>query len=124
MTAKEYLWQVRDIRESIRSDRCELQMIEELTENAYGSVLEIVDTLKAKLNSEIAEYCRLEEDIRNKILNLPNNKYKTLLKEYYLNCLTLEEVAVIMNRDFDYIRHLHGWALEYFKKFYDFEKKL
>ena len=120
MTAKEYLMQIRDIRSDIKLCKKERAIVEETT----GSDSEEARKLQEKLKQEIAEYCRLESEIREKILALPNNKYKTLLIGYYINCMTLEEVADLMERDFDYIRHLHGWAIEYFRKFYGFKKKI
>lgn len=120
MTAKEYLMQIRDIRFDIKLRKKELATVKETT----GLESEKARKLKEKLNQEIEEYCIIEAEIREKILALPNNKYKTLLTGYYINCMTLEEVADLMERDFDYIRHLHGWALEYFRKYYGFQKKI
>lgn len=119
MTAKEYLWQIRDIRSDIKLRKKELAVIEETA----GSDSEAARELDKKLKREIEEYCKIEAEVREKILALPNNKYKKLLIGYYINCMTLEEVADMMDRDFNYIRRLHGWALEYFRDFYGFQKK-
>lgn len=124
MTVREYLHQVRDIRSTIRFYEKELEVIEDTTSSASGEAAQEVRRIKAKINNEIVEYFRTENEIREKILALPNKKYRELLYGYYINCMTLEEVAELMERDFDYIRHLHGWALEYFRKFYGFQKKI
>lgn len=120
MTVKEYLWQIRDIRSDIKLRKKELATVKDTT----GLDSEEACILQEKLKKEIEDYCKIEPEIREKILALPNKKYRELLYGYYINCMTLEEVAVLMERDYDYIRHLHGWALEYFRKFYGFQKKI
>ena len=135
MTAKEYLNQVQlleiiienkqkeisDLRLDIANLSSALASGERVQSSAtanarYVSALEKIE----KLENEIIQYVERKVSKRNLIINqinsLESKEYIEILYKRYIEYKKLEQIAVEMNYDYAYIRHLHGYALEDFKR--------
>lgn len=77
----------------------------------------IVD-LEEEINAEIDRYVDEKHRIINQIQGLKNSDYISLLFKRYVEFKSLERICVEMNFSYDYIKHLHGYALK------DFEDKI
>ncbi len=80
-------------------------------------VSRIID-LEAEINNEIATFVGEKHKIINQIQGLKNTDYSSLLYDRYVKYKSLEQICVDMNFSYDYIRHMHGYALK------DFENKV
>ena len=75
---------------------------------------------KAKIEKEILEQNNLYiNQIRDR-LNTMNPLYATILREYYINAKSLEEVSIIVDKSYYRTCHLNGEALV---EFDNLEKK-
>lgn len=78
-----------------------------------------VENLIDKYN-EILEYLTQEQEKLNQIIKqldkMENSTYKLILFYKYIKGLSLEEVAVEIERDWKYTCNLHGYALNEFDK--------
>lgn len=72
--------------------------------------------MQDKINEEIAGLVELKEQARTLIHRLTDERYKTVLTEYYLNHKTWEQVADCMNYDLRYVYKVHGRALQAFSE--------
>jgi len=71
---------------------------------------------KAKIDKEILEQNNLYiQEIRDR-LNMLKPLYATILREYYINAKSLEEVAVGIDKSYYRTCHLNGLALDEFDK--------
>lgn len=132
MTAKQYLNQARLIDTAIN---CKLEELHKLKENAYSvqsvamservmnsscnnsnSVVDKIVDLEIEINAEIDKLVDLKTEIRNKIANTYNQTYISVLTHLYINCLTLEQTAEKMGKDYRTICRWHGQALQVFRK--------
>ena len=77
----------------------------------------IID-LEAEINAEIDRFVDEKHKIINQIQGLKNSDYIRLLFKRYVEFKSLERICVEMNFSYDYIKHLHGYALK------DFEDKI
>ena len=77
----------------------------------------IID-LEAEINAEIDTFVDEKHKIINQIQRLKNADYISLLYKRYVEYKSLERICVEMNFSYDYIKHLHGYALK------DFEDKM
>ena len=137
MTAKEYLQQlqrldtvinqkikeVRDLRLKSQSTGSIDYSKERVQTSPSGDapfvklIGRIVD-LEAEINAEIDRYVDEKHKIINQIQGLKNADYISLLFKRYVEYKSLERICVEMNFSYDYIKHLHGYALK------DFEDKI
>lgn len=116
MNAKEYLNRVRfaDISINTKSDELYHLKLKSLqvspqsqgervqSSGSGGDFTKIIDRivlLQAKINEEIDQLVELKEQARTLIHMLTDERYKTVLTEYYLNHKTWEQVADCMNYD-------------------------
>ena len=86
MTGKEFLWQYIMIDRQIKSVKLQLDsMVEIAKENAMSNVFqdEIAD-LKNKLKDLISKSARVQKEILDKILLIPNNERREILIKRYL----------------------------------------
>lgn len=74
--------------------------------------------LEAEINAEIDRFVDEKHKIINQIQGLKNSDYISLLFKRYVEFKSLERICVEMNFSYDYIKHLHGYALK------DFEDKI
>ena len=127
MTAKEYLSRYRFINDGINS---KLMQVEELRSKAQtvsggnstgthssqpydriGEITAKIVDLEREINEEIDRLVDIQREIRETIAAIPEERLRTLLEYKYLNCMTLEEIAVRMNYSYKQICRLHGKAL-------------
>lgn len=80
-------------------------------------ICRIID-LEAEINAEIDKFVDEKHKIINQIQGLKNSDYISLLFKRYVEFKSLERICVEMNFSYDYIKHLHGYALK------DFEDKI
>ncbi len=74
----------------------------------------IID-LEAEINAEIDKFIGKKHLIINQIQGLQNADYIDLLYRRYVEYKSLEQIAVEMNFSYNYIKHMHGYALQDFK---------
>ncbi|MDR2531472.1 MAG: DUF1492 domain-containing protein [Oscillospiraceae bacterium] len=126
MTAKQHLRQVRDVDVSIDAKLEQIMRLRVRAENLrslssaggnthtrdkMGECLEKIEELESKINEDINRQIDLKADIYDKIRELENTDYKTLLELKYLNFETWEKVAEKMNRSVSGVHVLHAKAL-------------
>ncbi len=131
MTPKEYLSRYRWLDAEINA---KLEQREELRRKAqtvggdpgsgvrssqpYDRVGEItarIVDLEREINDDIDRLISLQEEIREAINAVPEQRLRTLLEFRYINCLTLEKTAERMNYSYPQICRLHGRALSKIK---------
>lgn len=133
-TPKEYLRQLRTAEIKIEQKEEELERLKASLESiSTGTDSERVQTTpKDRLSEEITRIVDLEKEInsdlgallmlRNKIINeiqsMDNPVYINILYKRYVQYKSLEEIAVEMSYSYTRLRHLHGRALQGFKKKY------
>lgn len=71
--------------------------------------------LEAEINAEIDKFVDEKHKIINQIQGLKNSDYISLLFKRYVEFKSLEKICVEMNFSYDYIKHLHGYALQDFE---------
>lgn len=137
MTAKEYLRQVRkadvnidqrirekeDLREmatSIGSFNYSKERVQTSPPSSaqYEHLINKMLDLDAEINSLIDSYVDLKHKIIGQIQGLCDVNYIEILNKRYIENKRLEVIAVEMNYDYNYIRHIHGRALQEFEKRY------
>lgn len=133
MNAKEYLNCVRfaDISINTKSDELYHLKLKSLqvspqsqgervrSSGSGGDFTKIIDKivlLQEKINEEIDQLVELKKQARTLIHMLTDERYKTVLTEYYLNHKTWEQVADCMNYDLRWVYRIHGKALKEFSK--------
>ena len=77
-------------------------------------ICRIID-LEAEINDEIDRFVDEKHKIINQIQGLKNSDYISLLFKRYVEFKSLERICVEMNFSYDYIKHLHGYALKEFE---------
>lgn len=77
-------------------------------------ICRIID-LEAEINAEIDKFVDEKHKIINQIQGLKNSDYIALLFKRYVEFKSLERICVEMNFSYDYIKHLHGYALKDFE---------
>lgn len=131
MTAKEYLNQVRVLDMLINAKQSELYSLklmatsisspvisEKVQSGGENNAMRIIDKivdLQNEINLEIDKLVTLKSEIREKIGNVYNQKFITLLTDKYINGFTLEQIAERMDISYTTICKLHGEALEIFR---------
>ena len=127
MTAKEYLSRYRWQNDRINA---KLEQVAELRRKAqtvssgssdgthsstpYDRVGEItarIVDLEREINDDIDRCIDIQREVLSAISAVPDERLRTLLEYKYVNCLTLEEIAVRMGYCYMQICRLHGKAL-------------
>ena len=67
---------------------------------------------EASVKAEIAELCRVKQMIRETIDAVEDARYRELLELRYIVGMRWERIAVEMNYEYGWIRHMHGEALK------------
>lgn len=135
MTAKEYLYRIKNLDTEVNIKLEELkclkqkslgvqpisfeQKVKSSNGNSSNRVIDKIIDLESLINSEINELINIKAEAHDLITQLKNPKHRSLLTEYYLNNKTLEQTAETMRYSYDYIRHLHSGALSNFRKIYN-----
>ena len=133
-TPKEYLRQLRTAEIKIEQKEEELERLKSSLESiSTGTDGERVQTtprdkvsedvpqmvdLKRDIESDIKELLILKNKIINEIQSMDNPVYINILYKRYVQYKSLEEIAVEMSYSYTRLRHLHGRALQGFKKKY------
>lgn len=141
MTAKEYLSKIQTYRRTVQTyaDR-----IEELYHDASGLRAIVYDKDRVqvspenklekifeKIDREAEKYAkarvRYEVEVQKRvdqIAGMDRPEYCEILRLRYVeleadgNMKTLEQIACVMHRSYNNVKHLHGWALNAFQKKY------
>lgn len=132
MTAKEYLNQARVLDMLINAKQSELYSLKlmatsvsspSITEKVQSSgdntAMRIIDKivdLQNEINLEIDKLVDLKSEIREKIGNVYNQEFITLLTDKYINGFTIEQIAERMEKDYKTVCRWHGEALQIFRK--------
>ena len=122
MTAKEYLNQARTIDKERRVKETELRLLhadaqtlqspqwgERVKSSHLNKSMTIIDKIadmEAEIKKEINSLLDLKNEIRGKIGQLPQAEYRIVLTDYYINCLTLEQVAESNNYSVVHIKRI------------------
>ena len=80
-----------------------------------GAVHRLLD-LEDEISREIDGFADKKHQIINQIQSLPNGKYVEILYKRYVEFKSLERICAEMHFSYDYIKHLHGHALENFEE--------
>jgi DNA-directed RNA polymerase specialized sigma subunit len=131
VTAKEYLNQARVLDMLINAKQSELYSLklmatsisspvisEKVQSGGENNTMRIIDKivdLQNEINLEIDKLVTLKSEIREKIGNVYNQKFITLLTDKYINGFTLEQIAERMDISYTTICKLHEEALEIFR---------
>lgn len=132
MTAKEYLNQARVLDMLINAKQSELYSLklmatsisspvisEKVQSGGENNTMRIIDKivdLQNEINLEIDKLVDLKSEIREKIGNVYNQKFITLLTDKYINGFTFEQIAERMDTSYETIKGWHGEALQIFRK--------
>lgn len=136
VTAKEYLMQIRSADIRIKQKLLEYKELEILRASTKAFVYskEIVQTshsgnrletefvrceeLLEEINKEIDCFTKMKHKIINEILSLKNDTYVSVLFKKYVEYKNLETIAEEMIYTYQYVRKLHGYALQEFLTVY------
>lgn len=140
MTAKEYLMQVKLLDIKIQQKRAQVDDLKDRATSVSGQQTDAVrvqsskdgDTigrkvakyadLEAEIEADTYELIQLKHSIINQIQQLTDSRYVELLYKRYVEYKRLELIAVEMNYDYDWVRTLHGYALQAFAGEYGMEE--
>ena len=133
MTAKEYLWRVRDAERELkhleqeyaraRADMLNLRSIQYDADKVSGNkICDLSDAIVSlegyaeRLNAQWDKLISLREDAKRRIDTLKDGRYREVLTLRYLGWQSWEQVAVTMGYDYYHVHKLHGMALKNFPK--------
>lgn len=131
MTAKEYLWRVRDAERELkqleqaytqaRADILHLKGIaydaDKVTGGKIGDLSDAIAALEGyaqRLNAKWDELINLRETAKRLIDTLKDGRYREVLTLRYLDGQSWEQVAVTMGYTYRGVTGLHGKALKVF----------
>ena len=135
LTAKEYLMQIEKLDTCINQRQVECDELREMMhsvgaisydEKVQSSpradalerrVVKYVE-MEQKINNMIDEFVDLKHEIINQIQLLSDEKHISVLFKRYVQYKSFEQIAVEMNYSYQYVRELHGYALEEFESSY------
>ena len=124
MTAKEYLRRAYKLNEEI--DQLEtakhemFSRITSITPDYNGDTVsgtkdphkyDAYAQFAAEIDNRVDELISIKSDILNTINKVEDAKLRTLLIARYINFMTFESIAVMMNYDWRWIMQLHSRAL-------------
>lgn len=84
----------------------------------YTNIITRIVDLSAEIDSEIDSFVDKKHRIINQIQSLQNVNHTSLLYKRYVEFKRLEVIAVEMSYTYQYIRELHGHALQDFERTY------
>ena len=128
MTAKEYLWRVRDAEQELRQlemeykqardDMLHLKAIEydkdKVSNSHIGDLLDAIAALEKyaeRVNAKWDELITMREEAKERIGEIADGRYREVLHRRYLQGESWEYIAVGMGYSFRQITRLHGGAL-------------
>ncbi len=140
MTAKEYLQQIELLDEIIDEKQDEYDNMRSLLsspggidysqdkvqtspQDTMGKLVSRYLDLRNEINADIDYFVDMKNKVINQIHGLEDVRYVKLLHKRYIKYKSLELIAVEMRYNYDYVRELHGHALQYFEmKYPDLQK--
>lgn len=133
LTAKRYLGQLQRLNDSITQKQEERESLLLMASSFGGKgyddvrvqssgqpdkmaakVISAVD-LEKEISREIDEFLNKKHTIINQIQAMETDSHAELLYKRYVQYKSLEVISVEMSYTFDWIRHLHGMALQAFE---------
>ena len=124
MTAKEWLkrgWKLdREINALLRTKEETRERLMSITAGYAGEPVQgtrdphrydRLAELDDKIDQRIDQLVAIKQEILDAINQVPDERYRTLLIERYVNCKTWEQIAVDMNYSFRWTMRVHGQAL-------------
>lgn len=124
MTAKEYLRRAYKLNEEIdqleAAKRTMFNRITSITPDYNGDTVsgtkdphkyDAYAQFAAEIDNRVDELISIKSDILNTINKVEDAKLRTLLIARYINFMTFESIAVMMNYDWRWIMQLHSRAL-------------
>jgi len=141
MTTKEYLSQIKDMRDRIKEKQAQIDNLRSLltsisvnTESErvssssdpdkIGKMISDILDREAELKVYVDEYLQKEKEITHQIDSMKNSRCRSILHWRYVECETFENIAAIaMDISFRHALRLHGQALiEFENEFGEFYK--
>lgn len=83
--------------------------------NSGGNPMDTYAALSEQIDRRVDELARVKAEVLEAIERVPNTTHRQLLIERYINCKTMESIAVEMNYSWRQINRLHGRALQEIK---------
>ena len=80
--------------------------------NKMESIIAKLVDLEKEVDAEIDRMTEIRGAVVAAIANVPNSKYRTLLRHRYINGKTWEQIAVEMHYSYMHVCRLHGEALD------------
>lgn len=128
MTAKEYLWRVRDAAlelnrleqeyEQAKADILHLKGIaydgDRVSGGKIGDLSDAIATLERyaeHVNAKWDELIALRKEAEERIDKLKDGRYRAVLKRRYLCGQTLERIAVDLGYSYRQVKRIHGGAM-------------
>lgn len=128
MTAKEYLWRVRDAAlelnrleqeyEQAKADILHLKGIaydgDRVSGGKIGDLSDAIATLERyaeRVNAKWDELIALRQETEERINKLKDGRYRAVLKRRYLCGQTLERIAVDLGYSYRQVKRIHGGAM-------------
>ena len=133
MTAKEYLWRVRDAERELnrveqeykqaKADILRLKAIQydrrKVGNSHIGDLSEAIATIESyadQINVKWNKIIALREEAKARIEQIQDGRYRDVLVRRYLLGMPFEQIAIEMGFDYRWTRRLHGRALREFQK--------
>lgn len=128
MEAKEYLLQYKDAqREVDRLINERARWIARATkvtptytgmphggsgEDRMQDAVERLSEVEEALNEKIDKLVDLRREVEAVVSTIGDPRLETILRYRYIDCMSFEKIAVIMDYSYDHVVRLHGWALK------------
>lgn len=133
MTAKEYLWRVRDAERELKQVEQEYKQAKEdilrlkaiqydrrkVGNSHIGDLSDAIAEIESyaeRINVKWDNLIALREEAKARIEQIQNGRYREVLVRRYLWGMTFAQIAVGMGFDYRWTRRLHGRALREFQK--------
>lgn len=134
MTAKEYLSRLRSIELRLMAEANEIEALSDMATHITSAInsdgIHTTGATSDKLGNCVSRLVDLQRDIDSDILmlekvrgeiiasldNVPNDKYRELLRMRYVGHMTFEEIAIAMDMSWRHTVRLHGRALQNFSE--------
>lgn len=139
MTPKQYLSQITEIETRINlkleclaemkakiinvSSKIKLDVIQSSNKSDFTDSINRMIDIENEVNELLDLLIDKRRKIESQIYGLDNELYRIVLTRRYILGWDLKSIATDIPHDYGYIRKVHGWALEAFKKKYLLEQK-
>lgn len=132
MTAKEYLSQVRRLRHLVKREQDQIAELRAMAESvgalrydrdvvqsspsndAMPNCLIRITEAEARARQKLEEYFDLTATVISQLNQITPGLYSDVLYMRYIEGKNLFRIADELNYDYNYIRKVHGWALQAF----------